>query len=101
MSYEGYEQHICANGHRYDGMWNPVAALRDQCPCGAKSAWHNNVDQTRGEEYGYIPPEEFAKLLIAEAGDVTFRIPKFRELHRYWRPLEKNGELTKLYRYWE
>lgn len=56
MSYEGYEQHICENGHRFD-IYN------DESPkcyhCGAASVWYNSVDDTNCAQEGYIPSEFF------------------------------------------
>ena len=62
MSYEGYEQHICANGHRFDmpcGYQYWEAEEAPKCGCGAKSVWYNPVDQTNGDDWGYIPPALF------------------------------------------
>jgi hypothetical protein len=62
MSYEGYDQILCANGHfttrdAYDDR-------EDTCSfCGAEFVWRNDVDQTNCEEFGVI---DMSKLLIAE-----------------------------------
>jgi hypothetical protein len=51
MSYEGYEQHLCQNGHRFDVHLGETLS----CPeCEAPSAFCNSVDQTNGEEWGAI-----------------------------------------------
>ena len=47
MSYEGFTQALCANGHyqECDCHDNPV----DPCPeCGAEIVWRNEVDVTNG-----------------------------------------------------
>ena len=50
MSYEGYEQVLCENGHYFTfdcyDYWQEDKWV---CPiCGAKSAWSNMVDVTNG-----------------------------------------------------
>jgi len=50
MSYEGYDQVLCENGHYYTydcwEFWEPNGW---ECPtCGAKAAWSNSVDITNG-----------------------------------------------------
>ena len=65
MSYEGYEQHICKNGHRFDNadVWSFDPAI---CPyCKVVSAFCNSVDQTNGEELGFITDESFNTLLVS------------------------------------
>lgn len=53
MSYEGYEQHICKNGHYYE--CDAYYFVGDEyCKCGAPSAWSNSVDQTNGQPQGKI-----------------------------------------------
>lgn len=59
MSYEGYEQCICPNGHYFDNneIYNHDVAI---CPnCEQKASWVNAVDQTNGPSEGEIP---YAKL---------------------------------------
>jgi hypothetical protein len=52
MSYEGYSQCICSNGHYFEHD----AYCDGFCPyCGLGSSWDNSVDQTNGEAYGEIP----------------------------------------------
>ena len=49
MSYEGYEQHLCANGHEFfqDAYDDDV----ENCPhCDAPSVWVHYVDQTNGDD---------------------------------------------------
>ena len=60
MSYEGREQILCKDGHyrvppaRYGGG-KPLG----KCPCGAKDAWINQVDDTNGYEDGVIDMTPF------------------------------------------
>lgn len=46
MSYEGYEQFLCSNGHYMtaDAYADPIQV----CKCGAKVVWWNSVDITNG-----------------------------------------------------
>ena len=65
MSFEGYEQVICANGHLSirDVFWHFDGNERWECPdCGAQTAWVNVVDETNGDEYGFIEMEPFVIL---------------------------------------
>lgn len=41
MSYEGYSEHICTEGHYYT---RDAYEFNDVCPCGAESVWENMVD---------------------------------------------------------
>ncbi len=70
MSYEGREQHICANGHLFE--MNCQYSYDDEhetpCPyCKAKSMWTNHIDDTNGEAYGEILQSEFDRILIKPA----------------------------------
>lgn len=58
MSYEGYIQAICANGHlnEYSRYCAPTCV-----DCKAKLVWSNSVDQTNNPCDGVIPDDEFAK----------------------------------------
>lgn len=47
MSYEGYDQYVCLNGH-YEAR-DCHTPLR-KCPeCGERFVWENAVDQTNGD----------------------------------------------------
>lgn len=63
MSYEGYDQCICANGHYWTEDLTYLEDDEMKCPfCEAKIAWFNSVDCTNGDNprtgqgYGYIEP---------------------------------------------
>lgn len=67
MSYEGYWQCICQNGHYYtDG----ADAYNEEEPCGickTPSAWRNQVDETNCDSWGEIPFDLLKKnFLISE-----------------------------------
>ena len=73
MSYEGYEQHICVAGHRFNtnGPWDdpePTCRATTITPdgavhvCGEPSAFFNCVDETNCDGVGLILEESW-KLL--------------------------------------
>lgn len=71
MSYEGYEQHICKNGH-YFNNYDIYSVMFSDDPvkcsyCQAPSAWRNCVDQTNGPSQGVIPMEKFNAFLVSPA----------------------------------
>ncbi len=98
MSYEGYQQAICSNRHRFDFD----AYTEGVCFCGAKAIWENGVDQTNGEDVGYIPDFEFIPFKIADdmlstcqacghskiIEPAKYRLPTREErcAMQYWRP---------------
>lgn len=51
MSYEGYSEHICTEGHYYT---RDAYAFNETCHCGAESAWENMVDQTNDNGYSFV-----------------------------------------------
>jgi predicted RNA-binding Zn-ribbon protein involved in translation (DUF1610 family) len=66
MSYQGYVQVLCKNGHyrKFDAYNDPTDFFEWEnkkpwtCPdCGEKMVWSNNVDQTNGEDFGYVELE--------------------------------------------
>lgn len=65
MSYEGYTQNLCENGHRFsspDHLWFGNGTL---CPfCNEKVCWNNSVDQTNFEDVGYISDEDWSRFLL-------------------------------------
>lgn len=111
MSYEGYEQHICRNGHRFDA---DCYSTGPTCHCGAKPFWSNSVDQTNCDEVGFITESEFKKLLVLEQKSEkcnlghmhitqheVYRFPKEGELRRFmfdkgeWIPLRIHSSSCK------
>lgn len=66
MSYEGYTQHICKNGHYFEtGCYEDLS-----CPFCKEvvSSWSNEVDQTNGPSQGAISIEKLReKYLKTEA----------------------------------
>ena len=91
MSYEGYTQNICKNGHLFDRD----AFSRTICDCGAEAAWPNQVDETNCYGVGFIPFEEFKKLMLTPTRvktcnlghqhvleEATYRLPEPNELQR-------------------
>lgn len=71
MSYEGYTQKLCSNGHYHTYSAFYVGEEDDNivCPiCSAKMVWSNEVDDTNGDEYGFI---NMKHLLIKEGSTVV------------------------------
>jgi hypothetical protein len=64
MSYEGYYQAICQNGHyqcipeNYGGPHSPCMI------CKSDWAWLNPVDQTNYLDWGMIPDQQLNTLLV-------------------------------------
>jgi hypothetical protein len=61
MSYEGYRQCICENGHVsnrdevYTGPWEEPPE-EPTCPiCNSEIKWSNSVDITNDDDVGFIP----------------------------------------------
>lgn len=83
MSYEGYSQCICFNGH-YSEM--DVYAEREDCECGASFAWTNSVDSTNGDEVGIIPmgvlDEKYRTDRHDNQGEDIYDIPKAEDTQR-------------------
>jgi len=89
MSWEGYEQVICTNGHlrrKNAEMWGIGYGDGWICSCGAPIAWWNQVDTTNddGEEY-VIDSEINTSEVFCNCPDcgnrhitkeVTYKIPK-------------------------
>jgi hypothetical protein len=69
VSYEGYVQCLCENGHYYENHRDPewddlsVAAI---CPvCRAVPVWKNSVDESNHDSYGIIPIEQLNASFLA------------------------------------
>lgn len=99
MSYEGYTQHICEKGHRFDTPCEyDFLEQGSVCHCGAKTAWHNDVDETNCESYGIVLEQDFQPLRISDAlyktcdlghahmiREAIYRLPKTGELKRHYK----------------
>lgn len=95
MSYEGYSQNICQNGHKFNSgsFWNdpPLCSI-----CKAEIAFANSVDDTNCDAYGFISDEDWNKLLISPQKiekcnlghehvivHAIYRIPTDKEVDRF------------------
>ena len=102
MSYEGYEQHLCKNGHRFFcDCFEEVGV----CPvCEVESIWSNPVDETNCESYGIIPEWEWKKLLIKDAvvetcnlghhhitSEAIYKVPEDSNKIRYYRHVDSSS----------
>ena len=84
MSFEGYFQYVCKEGH----YWNSDCYIEhDICPqCHQKAVWDNLVDETNGSHDedgkridGYVELETLCKTECEYCGSVlneTYKIPK-------------------------
>jgi hypothetical protein len=84
MSYEGYIQQVCPNGH-YLEVDCYAADLDDEksCPhCGEEWAWENSVDTTNGEHQGRIEPTQLTPALYRPKGTVTWYTLEDLEVQR-------------------
>jgi hypothetical protein len=109
MSYEGYEQHICAAGHRFNIDCVSQFDDEDNPPCdwcNEESVFCNPVDQTNCESFGEIQADDWLKLrltpqVIEECNlghehltkPATYRIPSKEELKSMRKFFDENGEL--------
>jgi hypothetical protein len=88
MSYEGYSQFLCKNGHAWEENCNFVDS-KNKCPtCGEKFIWENMVDVTNGSYYegeridGYIELKVKSIKSCSHCGkpqEVTYKIPKTKK----------------------
>lgn len=99
MSYEGFEEHICAKGHQFDT--SPSAWFDDydapKCPyCFSPTKFCNSVDQTNGPSQGEIDEEGWKSILITPEvsqkcnlghfhvlSQAVYRIPTKEEMEQY------------------
>ena len=106
MSWEGYYQNICVNGHQVDDYSDDIFDVKCHV-CSGKIHWFNVVDQTNGVEAGTI--RDFSPVLLTpEKVEVcnlghkhvtepaTYRVPQQNELERWYKNWEKNYEWEKL-----
>lgn len=115
MSYEGYEQHICSDGHYF--RTDAYATFYDEkvkCDCGKPSIWCNGVDETNCEGIGYIDMDQFIiksaqyetcnlghKHMTAKA---TYKVPSEEEATKARTFRTEDGKLLPLSKYdeyWE
>jgi len=90
MSWEGYYQLICKNGH----YWTDDASYMDDqdciCPiCKSKPVWHNTVDITNGsfegkrriDGYKSLKPYQVIKCPTCKTTlEAKYKIPKQRSI---------------------
>ena len=85
MSFEGYYQLLCDNGHHFNVDAHDYSAEVTRCPtCKADTAWYHLVDCTNEPNEGYIELEENtpAEICTCACGHVhetkpaTYKIPE-------------------------
>lgn len=103
MSYEGSEEHLCENGHRWTiDCRYAFEESAPPCPtCQAPSVWIHHIDDTNCDSVGYIPEEEWAKLCTHQGVVVVcdHGFPHIKEPARYRVPTEE--ELRAMEHYWD
>lgn len=58
MSFEGYIQRLCKNGHLEEIDVYDFASKDENCDeCGEDWVWQNTVDQTNGGDVGWVELE--------------------------------------------
>lgn len=88
MSYEGYSQFLCKNGHLWTAdCWKAETEMK--CPvCGKQKVWENMVDTTNGSFEdgeridGYIELEVKSRKTCSKCHSILetrYKIPKERE----------------------
>lgn len=88
MSYEGYTEYLCAEGHRWqiDAMEEAMqedCGLGPLCPrCRKPSIWSHCVDETNGivcDENGVPDPDTLPYPLEVERyEEITIRVPIYK-----------------------
>ena len=100
MSYEGYTQHLCLNGHQW---FANAYAENDECPyCSENSIWQHEIDETNGTDeedqntfeikLDVYQKEKYSVCQCCGNETITEQI-------RYWIPFEfksKNGTILQL-----
>lgn len=78
MSYEGYSQLICKNGHYWSLDCYSVMDI-NLCPkCNMPSVWENSVDETNCESVGYFPVKPIRQDKCEHCGsilEIIYEIP--------------------------
>lgn len=112
MSYAGYYQNICSNGHKAE-VSSEVEYGYSNTPkckfCGEKIVFSNSVDQTNCEEWGIILEEDWNKVFLLTPDEyqvcnlncshlikpATYRIPTKEELSKYRMYFDQNDQKYK------
>lgn len=109
MSYEGYYQVICEKGHLSSIPDPEVRTTVPKCDCGCEVVWWNPVDQTNGDDVGFIPEDVWKNFLASPEktevcnlghqhviSEATYRVPseKEREASRHYLEHKGGGKYT-------
>jgi hypothetical protein len=86
MSYNGYTQAICKDGHYHTYNWFDVdecslcGDLEVACPyCGECATWCNDVETDNGANKGFISESDLTCWMKDEEGNSIYRIPTKEE----------------------
>lgn len=90
MSYEGYDQCLCGNGHLFEqDCYNEC-----NCDCGSPTHFLNSVDNTNGDDVGIILSSDWKKFLISEEKSQTCNLGHVHVTHRAIYRIPKADELV-------
>ena len=94
MSFEGFDEYLCANGHYLSADVRDAAPA---CPCGAPLSWHHLVDQTNGYDERH-PSTRRGRLKEVGFDDVwhedhhgnryATKRPTFQPQAKEWQPVD-------------
>jgi hypothetical protein len=102
VSYEGREEHLCGNGHRWTIGCTYMSSEVVNCPhCQTPSVWAHGIDDTNCDSVGEIPDTEWAKFQLTSDVYVTcdHGFPHLKEAATYRIPTE--DELRNAEHYWD
>lgn len=100
MSYEGREEYLCAKGHLWVGPCLYGNEPLTCHVCDTPPVWMHSIDDTNCDAVGFIPDEEWDKLLLTPevrktcdlghshtVEEATYRQPtteELRAMEHYW-----------------
>jgi len=102
MSFEGYYEAICNNGHRYTFDCYEIEDYLDEnpkCDCGSHCVFCNMVDTTNGPADGKISEEGWKSILISPEESQTCNLGHIHVTSRavYGIPTKKEMEKFRVY----
>lgn len=102
MSYEGYCQFLCSNGHLWEEGENYGSKDYGPCPdCGAGIVFQNSVDQTNCDEVGIIIQKEWNKLEISEEVNKKCDLGHIHRIEPARYRVPSKDELNTIRYYWD
>lgn len=94
MSYEGYVQCLCEDGHYFEVDAHDRFDECDNCFfCEKKVVWTNNVDETNGNADGHIDMDQFIQLTEVVEKCESCGHRNIKELAKYSIPTKEETEI--------